>query len=170
MSDIRSRFSMSSGSKYLEIRLLDGTSGVDEGTVGLRTTLPSVGDLGYTSGLCWDSLTGDVYLNGALVASTGVSGVINPLINIALKFGVSNVEVWMGHNNSYFNSGNPSAGTSPLTTIPLGTWYAAAGSHSLGAPTGRIAQLLALEDSQFYSPPTGFVAAVADTIVWEPVP
>lgn len=169
--DIRSLFSMSSGSKYFEIRLLDGLSGVQEGTVGIRTTLPSAGSLGYVSGLCFDSRDTNVYNDGSLVTTTGLSQSSNPIIGFALKFGVSAVEVWIAKNNVWVNSGNPSAGTGSVISLPLGTYYAAAGTYVfIGAFSGRNNQLLGIEDSQFYNPPTGFIAAATDTIVWEPVP
>ena len=169
MSDVRSRFSMSSGKKYFEIRLLAGVSNLFA-TVGIRSSLPSVGDLGYTSGVGWDSGSGDVYKDGLLVSATGVTGGFNPFINVALEFTGANMLVWMGRNNTWFSSGDPSTGANPLTTMALGTYYAAVGNNFHGLNVGCQCQLLATEDSQFYAAPTGFTAAALDTVTWGPVP
>jgi hypothetical protein len=60
------------------------------------------------------SFGGEQYVNGSYTASTGYSFTTGDIMGIA--FDASSGKVWVAKNNTWFNSGNPSAGTGQVGT------------------------------------------------------
>ena len=85
-----------------------------------------------------------------------------------IQFARDGEKLWIGKNNTWLNSGNPSTGANPLLTNidtnsnwKMGVWSVSAGlpsgtSHTFIANTGQ--------RSFTYTPPTGFVALQQDNL------
>jgi len=105
-----------------------------------------IGGIGYGPG------NGTLYIEGSLAATyaTAVSGDI-----IQIAYDTSTGNVWVGKNNTWFNSGNPAAGTGyvgTLTSNILGITPAICSYNSNNAQCNFGQQPFT------YTPPTGFVA------------
>jgi len=62
----------------------------------------------------YGSFGGEQYVNGSYTGSTGYSFTTGDIMGIA--FDASSGKVWVAKNNTWFNSGNPSAGTGQVAT------------------------------------------------------
>jgi hypothetical protein len=117
----------------------------------------------YTAGEGFDGLvislfndTGTPYSDG--VGGTGVSGLTATTVNVMLAIDIDAGKVWSGYNGTWFNSGNPAAGTGNIATrnftttdvIAVGTAWNGANDQGMSANFGQ---------SGFtYTPPTDFLA------------
>ena len=117
------------------------------GTVGIKTR-GSGGSNQY-----WYTIDGNEQ------AATGVSHALNDFVQIAVKQG----KVWIGINNTWLNSGNPSTGANPLYTNPSGEdfriMFVSFQNNDLEINFGQ--------KSYQYTPPTDFVAMQQDNLIDE---
>ena len=145
---------------YFEANVVTGTSvgnyftvGIAPSTLGLNTESGLVsGSFGINSdqaNASFKRISGTSTSYGA-----GTSYATNDIVQIAID--QANGRLWFGKNNTWFDSGNPSAGTNPATSalsttveyFPCFTFY-------------QSTPVLALNFGQrpfAYTPPTGFVA------------
>jgi len=145
---LQSTLGMSTGKWYCEMTAGGGGSIFGITTVGANLSSWVGSD---TKGYGYRGDTGAVmYNSSALVSgmSTFASGDI-----ISLAFDADAGKLWFAKNGTYYNSGNPAAGTNAtVSSIASGNWFVS---------VGRIAST---NDAQFnygqqpfsYTPPTGF--------------
>ncbi len=120
-------------------------------------------------------------------ATSGISSVVNgDIINIAFEKTATELKVWFGKNGTYFNSGNPSSGTTPAVNhsttsqyiIPAAAFYRYTGGQVEPVGTfnfgqnpsfsGALTAGTNADDSGKglfkYAPPTGFLALCEDNL------
>lgn len=143
----------SSGKHYFEaVVAQNGSTGVDECSVGLATSSHTTSAaLGYSSAAGWAlwGWGGSGFRNGSLVLSS--SAMTNGAV-VGFAVDLDNDRLWVSVNGTWLQ-GNPSAGTSPLSTNLTGTIYPAACPWKNNIITMRFNPA-----GHSYSPPTGFTA------------
>jgi len=145
---------------YFEANVVTGTSsgnyftlGIAPSTLGLNTEIGTVsGSFGINSDQAAMSLK---RISGTATSyGAGTSYATNDIVQIAID--QANGRLWFGKNNTWFDSGNPSAGTNPATsTLSTSVEYFPCATFYQSTP------VLALNFGQrpfTYTPPTGFVA------------
>ena len=76
---------------------------------------------------------------------------------IQLAIDLGNARMWVGRNNTWFSSGNPSTGTNPYySTIPAGIYYIFVHADNDGNGVGSAA-IRTSYSRLTYTPPTGFL-------------
>ncbi len=144
---------------YFEVVAVTGSSGgnyfsvgIAPSTLSLSALVGTTGSFSIESNQAVDSLkrisgTGTSY-------GAGTNFATNDIVQVAID--QANGKIWFGKNNTWFDSGNPSAGTNPATsTVSTSTEYFPAATFYNNGPT------LAFNFGQrpfAYTPPTGFVA------------
>lgn len=118
---VRSTLGVSSGKhywefKYTTVALADATWGVANSTMAL-TNYVGLDANGW--GVYMP--TGNKLNNGSNTAY-GTAQAVNDVLMVALD--MDNGKVWMGKNGTWFNSGDPAAGTNAAFTGLSGTLYA----------------------------------------------
>ena len=119
-------------------------------------------------------------------STSGISNVVNgDIINIAFEKTATTLKVWFGINGTYFNSGNPSSGTTPAVNVSTTTEYIipAAAFYQYSGQTEPVGIFNFGQNPTFsrrttsgtntdsngkglfkYAPPTGFLALCEDNL------
>jgi hypothetical protein len=137
-----------------------GTSGSRGYSLGIK------GDVTGKYGVCNGRAASDTSaphpgLWTANVASTDIQYEYTTSDVIGVAWDPDNLKLWIAKNNTWFGSGNPAAGTSPLFTVPSGETYTLLCQFykELTTPAGTKVVTLNNELTQYvYTPPTGFSA------------
>lgn len=147
----RSTTSHNTGKFYFEV-LITTTGGVGNPSIGVKTAAVGPGGIFFAGG-CWtycaDNPAYVTYPTGYQNTGIPISG--GDIMAFAVDFDAG--MFWAAHNNTWVLSGNPAAGTNPVTTtVPTATaMYAAIGGGAALATVNFGA-------SQFvYTPPAGFL-------------
>jgi len=167
---VRATTGISTGKWYFEFDYVTFPYAYGEATFGVAQSGHSLSAyLGEQStGWGWNDY-GETYNNG-FVASYGLPGYENAVVMCAVD--MDNGKIWWGLDGTWFESGNPAAGTGAAFTNLTGTVYPACTPQDETSITARLTAA-----SQSYTPPSGFaaidseVAAVshvlpADSITW----
>ena len=152
-SNVLSTMAISNGSWYMELTMTattgNGGAGFGPTSVNYYGTRILSGGSGY-----------GVYFTGQVVAA-GVSGTTYTAFTTSgdimmLAFDATNGKLYAGRNGTWFNSGNPSAGTGAvLTGIPSNTYYFGVEGGGGSTITGS----MNFGQQPFaYTQPTGFTA------------
>ena len=142
---------VSSGKWYWEVAKTD--SGTTHTIAGITPLVYSTAEyLGLSAnGYGLYFFNGNLIYNGS---SSGAYGAFsqNDILNVALD--LDNGKVWFGKNGTWFNSGNPAAGTDALGTGLTGTWY-----PGVSTASGTVTATLNAGQRPFaYTAPSGFKA------------
>lgn len=146
---------------YFEVSLDDVTGGANSIDVLLAPNTTDLQDSTSVSG--WRGLLfghneatyrGDDDIEHFLGSEgrTNPTAGVNDIFNVAVD--PQTGKVWIGVNDTYLDSGNPSTGANPYVTIPElvgGSWYPALNLRNVTAATFAFAS-----DDWTYSAPTGF--------------
>ena len=156
-----STLSITSGKYYGECRLvtLGGELGFqvgqrnDAGIGGFTATY------GYTMTGSGGYATGEVTASGTATGTVYTTPTANDVFMWAVDYDAQ--KIWMGLNGSWFNSGDPAAGTGEvLSAVPVtGPWTLC--HNRLG--TAGVVDIIDPEDFN-YTPPTGFLPLSANNL------
>ena len=146
---------VASGKRYAEV-VLDVAStatpttdciGISPLTGGGSANPPRIGGLGLQK-------NGNIYAYDALVAAGALALVVTDVVNLAVDCATGNA--WVGRNGTWYNSGDPAAGTGATTVLTLDTFHVSA-SHATASTGAKFS--LRTQTSQFTgSIPSGFSA------------
>ena len=103
----------------------------------------------------WNGVSGGTAVNTQLFAGYA-SG---DIVNLAIDFSAG--KIWVGKNGTYYNSGNPSAGTNETSTFTAGSleWAVLGEYVASGDDANRSSAVANFGQRPFaHTPPTGFVA------------
>ena len=120
---VNSTLGMTSGKWYTEFIITDRPSPTGNGDLGIfanssgNPSSTGVDDGAKSCSIRFGADDGDVRQNNATVVSTGISFTNGDVINIA--FDRDDGKVWFGKNGTYYNSGNPAAGTNATYSTNL---------------------------------------------------
>jgi len=160
-----STIAFSSQKIYCEITLNGAglTSGGSRtfGIIGTSTNIGASG-VGFASNTGWGiaatTLTNDgAWTNGSKTTLTGISTASGTVYQIAVNgtLGSGSNKIWFGQNGTWFNSGDPSAGTSAIfSNLPSDMQFIAA----ILTDSGYDLDVNFGQRPFSYTPPTGFVA------------
>jgi hypothetical protein len=152
-SNVLSTMAISSGSWYMELTMTattgNGGAGFGPTTTNYYSTRILTGGSGYG---CY--FTGQVVAAGVLGATYTAFTTAGDIMMLA--FDATNGKLFVGRNGTWFNSGNPAAGTGAvLTGIPANTYYFGIEGGGVANITGN----MNFGQRPFrYTPPSGFVA------------
>jgi len=142
--------------------------------------------LGFDDGsisASWRTSTGQIRQGNTDVQATGLSASAGDIVQIA--FNASTRRMWVGINGSYYNNGDPAAGTDSTyqTNLTADTYFFAASMHGSGTSSGvanygqnptfsgnvSVSSTQRNADDngkgQFrYAPPSGFLALCEDNL------
>lgn len=148
---VRSILGMSSGKHYWEFKYTtvssaDAMCGIANSTMSL-TTYCGIDANGYGNYMP----TGNKLFNTGNTAY-GTAQAVNDVVMVALD--MDNAKIWWGKNGTWFNSGDPAAGTNAaFTGIAAGTWYACL---SLTSPNVTVGSANFGATAMAYTAPSGF--------------
>jgi len=128
------------------------TVGIINDETAARTAYVGQNTNGYG---CFPS-DGHIYYNSALFLTAGLTAAIGDIVQLAFKQG----SFWIGVNNVWMNSGNPSAGTGAGVSSLTGKWFFAGSYYN----TGGTVEFRFSESDWTYSAPTGFKALATDNL------
>jgi len=160
-----STIAFSSQKIYCEITLNGAglTSGGSRtfGIIGTSTNIGASG-VGFASNTGWGiaatTLTNDgAWTNGSKTTLTGISTASGTVYQIAVDgtIGSGSNKIWFGQNGTWFNSGDPSSGTSSIfSNLPSDMQFIAA----ILTDSGYDLDVNFGQRPFSYTPPTGFVA------------
>ena len=99
-------------------------------------TNPPVGFDDGTLSASWRTSTGQIRQGNTDVQATGLSASAGDIVQIA--FNADTRRMWVGVNGSYYNSGDPAAGTDSTyqTNLTADTYFFAASYHGSGTHSG----------------------------------
>jgi len=99
--------------------------------------------------------------NGYYASASGAHGnynigtfTTNDVLQVAYDSGTN--KLWFGKNNTWYNSGNPAAGTTPLVTVTSGITYAPFSTYASSGQGPGIGAWNFGQRPFAYTPPTGF--------------
>jgi hypothetical protein len=147
---------------YFEVNVVTGTStgnyfavGIAPSTLGLSTEIGSVsGSFSIES----DQALGSSKLISGTNTSygAGTNFVAGNILQVAID--QASGKIWFGKNNTWFDSGNPSAGTNPATsTLSTTEQYFIGTTFYIASGTPPILAFNFGQRPFSYTPPTGFV-------------
>lgn len=153
---VRSTASLSSGKWYVEATFDSGSS-----YYGIATSVPSTANQpGFTSaGWACLKFNGSKYTNNSATAY-GSGFTDGDIVTMAVD--LDNDKIWWGKNGTWFNSGDPAAGTNEAFSSLTGTYFLAFGSPSSSGAKNLTLKTIA---SYSYSPPSGFYSGWGGTTV-----
>ena len=179
---VTSNFGMSSGKWYWEYCPSGIENFHDIGISHLEN--PPLGFDDGTLSASWRTSTGQIRQGNTDVQATGLSASEGDIVQVA--FDADTRKMWVGVNGSYYNSGDPAAGTNTTyqTNLTASTYFFAASLHQSGTtnthtgianfgqnPTfsGTKIAGTTYTDSNGrglfkYQPPTGFLALCTDNL------
>ncbi|PCI42060.1 MAG: hypothetical protein COB46_01675 [Rhodospirillaceae bacterium] len=128
------------------------TFGIINDETAARTAYVGQNTNGYG---CFPS-DGHIYYNSARFLTAGLTAAIGDIVQLAFKQG----SFWIGVNNVWMNSGNPSAGTGAGVSSLTGKWFFAGSYYN----TGGTVEFRFSESDWTYSAPTGFKALATDNL------
>lgn len=135
----------STGLWYVEYLASNAGSGIQFG-IGLSTI--STSSTNQSGSYLWNVSSGGTTAGTSGVGTAGTWSTSTDVLQVA--FDATNGQLWFGVNNTY--TGSPSAGTgASLTGISAGTYYM---MGALNYDAGG--NVLEIQSTQTYSPPTGF--------------
>lgn len=144
----RATFAPSSGKWYWESTF---TSNANAGRSGVQPTTAGAAGVS-TTGYGLDHTNGQKIINGTSSAyGSAISN--NDVVMYALDLDAG--KVWIGKNGTWFNSGNPAAGTNELSSGLSGNFTA---SQSGGGGVSMVSNTTFGQRPFAYTPPTGFKA------------
>lgn len=154
-NSVRAAAGITSGKYYWEIKLEDLASHV-HAIPGMMDGSATTGSYPGNSASSWGAQsTNSIFVNGVTrdYATAMPTFADNDIFMFA--FDDSAGKAWMGVNGTWFNSGDPAAGTgSVCSAMTSGTWYPATGVGTTGIKVRIISNI----SSFTYSIPTGFSA------------
>lgn len=161
----KATFGLSSGKWYWEAKRLNAP---DEAYIGIKA---DDGDWNNSFGNSYTVYTsnGKYYLNGSDQGSYGSSSTTNDILIFALD--MDNGKFYVGENGTFYNSGDPAAGSNPMASSISGTYLPAVINNSssgtdqysfnFGNPSFTISSGNADANGHGnfeYAPPSGFFA------------
>lgn len=159
----RTNVGRAQGKFYWEVKVLQGTTAVNGGGVGLvNAMLPNnvqyIGAAGPAAGISFGYGSNPSYFMNWPNASTGgappTSSYMAAGVVYMFALDVDNGRAWFGNNGVWYNAGDPATDTNPAVKglsgmiYPAVTLYGMNGSHQLEANFGASAFV--------YQPPKGF--------------
>lgn len=119
-----SSIGVTSGKWYWETTIEDGasTSSINVGIITSNdmSSVSSTDLIGIgANSVCirFGANNGEVWSNGSLLVDTGFTYAVNDRVNIA--FDRDTGKIWFGRNGVWYNSGNPTTGSNPTTTLTM---------------------------------------------------
>ena len=161
----KATFGVSSGKWYWEAKRLNAP---DNAYVGIKA---DDGDWNnsYNNSYTYYTSNGNYYLNGSSQGSYGSSSTTNDILIFALD--MDNGKFYVGENGTFYNSGDPAAGSNPMASSISGTYLPAVINNSssgtdqysfnFGNPSFTISSGNADANGHGnfeYAPPSGFFA------------
>jgi hypothetical protein len=162
----------SSGKWYAEAANVTYSGSGNSCMLGFTSSNQSISTSGFAGTLTpWIGVDASVFNNSIRLSWNGVSGgtahntvlfasyASGDVINFAIDFGAG--KFWVGKNGTWYNSGDPAAGTNPTSTFTAGTdpwrfW----GEYVASSDNGNRSSVVANFGQRpfVYTPPSGFVA------------
>ena len=161
----KANFGVSSGKWYWEAKRLNAP---DNAYIGIKA---DDGDWNnsYNNSYTYYTSNGNYYLNGSSQGSYGSSSTTNDILIFALD--MDNGKFYVGENGTFYNSGDPAAGSNPMASSISGTYLPAVINNSssgtdqysfnFGNPSFTISSGNADANGHGnfeYAPPSGFFA------------
>ena len=120
----KANFGVSSGKWYWEAKRLNAP---DNAYIGIKA---DDGDWNnsYNNSYTYYTSNGNYYLNGSSQGSYGSSSTTNDILIFALD--MDNGKFYVGENGTFYNSGDPAAGSNPMASSISGTYLPAVINNS----------------------------------------
>ncbi len=145
--------SKNAGKWYAEVVFVVGAAGEIE--VGfVEPGYLSTGYVGTNDGHSWGwwpEAAFGVYFNASPTGNGSITGANGDVVGLAID--ASTGKMWWAKNNTWFNSGNPGAGTNAFFTGTGGNSFSVSATfNAVGAGT----QTVTINRTPTYAPPSGF--------------
>lgn len=146
---VRSTNSLSSGKWYVEATFDSGSSYFGIATSGhVTSSQPGFQSTGWSV----IKFNGSKFTNNS---ATGYGSGFSDGDIVMMAVDLDNEKIWWGKNGTWFNSGDPAAGTNEAFSSLTGTYFLAFGSPSSSGAKNLTLKTIA---SYSYSPPSGFTS------------
>ncbi len=146
---VRSTNSLSSGKWYVEATFDSGSSYFGIATSGhVTSSQPGFQSTGWSV----IKFNGSKFTNNS---ATGYGSGFSDGDIVMMAVDLDNEKIWWGSNGTWFNSGDPAAGTNEAFSSLTGTYFLAFGSPSSSGAKNLTLKTIA---SYSYSPPSGFTS------------